>query len=195
MIAVALWVVGLLILGPVSDESKGPKVLAQYKAHDGRILLGAMIFLIGVAVFFFFLGALRSRLLAAEGANSPLTAVAFAGGVAAGALLSLFPGADAAGALAKDDLDQSAAVAIHNLGTAFFIGAEYIVPVLLVATALIALRTRVLPVWLAWVTLLIALLLLIGPIGWAALIFAFPLWVVVVSVLLWLRPPEAARAA
>jgi hypothetical protein len=34
--------------------------------------------------------------------------------------------------------------------------------------------------------------MLIGPIGWAALIFAFPIWIVVVSILLWLPPKTAA---
>jgi len=44
-----------------------------------------------------------------------------------------------------------------------------------------------LPVWLAWASLVFALGLLIFPIGWAVLIFGVPLWTVVVSVLLWRR--------
>jgi hypothetical protein len=43
----------------------------------------------------------------------------------------------------------------------------------------------VLPRWLGWFSLLIALVLLVPWINWAAFIFAVPLWVIVVSVLLW----------
>ena len=40
------------------------------------------------------------------------------------------------------------------------------------------------PRWLAWVSLLLALWLVIGPIGWLALLFGLPLWTLLVSVLL-----------
>jgi hypothetical protein len=57
----------------------------------------------------------------------------------------------------------------------------------------VVLRTRaVLPRWLAWASLVVALTLLIAPVGWAALIFGFPIWVVIVSVLLWM-PGTTAR--
>jgi uncharacterized protein (DUF58 family) len=49
-----------------------------------------------------------------------------------------------------------------------------------------------LPAWLAWITVLLGVLMLIPPIGWAGLLFFFPLWVVLVSVLLVQR---AARPA
>jgi len=97
------------------------------------------------------------------------------------------PGPDMAAALSNDDLDASAALALGNVGDAFFLGAEYLLPVLLVASALIALRYGGLPRWLAWIQVLMALVLLSGVLGWAVLIFAFPLWVLLVSYLLW-RP-------
>ena len=48
-----------------------------------------------------------------------------------------------------------------------------------------------LPAWLAWVSLVVGVLMLIPPIGWAGLIFAFPLWIVIVSVLLATRRAPA----
>jgi hypothetical protein len=54
--------------------------------------------------------------------------------------------------------------------------------------------TASLPRWLAWVSLVVALALIILPIGWAALLFAFPLWVLVVSYLLWSASPDTAAA-
>jgi hypothetical protein len=185
VIAVVLWVVGLLVGGDVTNKDEAARILAAVKDHDARILVGGLIWTVGTAFFIWFLGVLRSRMYVAEGGTARLTATGFAGGVATAICIALAPGGDMAAALNKNDIDASAASALHNMGDAFFIGAEYLLPVLLVAAGLLALRTGLLPKWLAWVSFLIALVLLIGPIGWAALIFAFPLWVLVVSVLLW----------
>src|SRR5919202_2343198 len=190
--AVVLWVVGILVGNDETNKDTGAEILAAVRDNSNRILLSGILFLIGTALFVWFLGTLRSRLLAAEGEPGRLAATAFAGGVATAVCLALFPGPDMAAAINKDDLDPSAASAMHKLGDAFFIGAEYLAPVLLVASALAAFRYGVLPRWLAWVSLVFALVLLIGPIGWAALIFAVPLWVVVVSILLWRWWPRTA---
>jgi len=185
VLAVIGWIVGIGMLDIAESKDKGAELLAVYNSDDGQILFGGIIILIGTAFFFWFLGSLRSRLLAAEGGDGRLTAIAFAGGVATAICLALMPGGDMAAALSNEDLDASAALALGSVGDAFFFGAEYLLPVLLVASALVALRYGALPRWLAWVQLLVALVLLIGPIGWAALVFAFPLWVLVTSYVLW----------
>jgi hypothetical protein len=185
VLAVVLWIISVPILDPVTNKETGVEILAQYKEHDGRIFLGSVLWLIGTALFFWWLGTLRAHLRAAESPGDRLTALAYGGGVATAVCLMLVVGPDMAGAINNDDLDASAASALTSVGDVFFIGAEYLLPVMLVATALLALRTLVLPRWLAWVTLFVALVLLIAPIGWAALIFAFPLWILVVSFLLW----------
>lgn len=193
VVAVVGWVLGLITLGDLSNKDKGTELLAYYQAHDARILVGFIIWAIGTLFFFWFLGSLRSRLLAAEGGVGRLTTLAFGGGVATAVCIMLNAGPDAAAAISKDDLDASAARAIHSIGDAFFLGAEYFLVILLVATALNALRTRVFPTWYAWLSLVIALVLLIGVIGWAALIFAFPIWVLITTFLLW-RPATARTA-
>jgi hypothetical protein len=81
------------------------------------------------------------------------------------------------------------------MGEAFFFGAELTLLAMFVAVGLLVLRSRVLPIWLGWVSLAIALLLAIIPIGWAGVAWAFPLWLIVTSVLLYLRPPAAPGAA
>jgi hypothetical protein len=194
VLAVVGWVVGLLTVGDLQSKNKGIELLTYYQAHDSRILVGFIIWAIGTLFFFWFLGSLRSRLLTAEGGDGRLTALAYGGGVATAVCIALNAAPDAAAAISKDDLDASAARAIHTIGDAFFLGAEYFLVILLVATALNALRTRVFPTWYAWLSLVIALVLLIGIIGWAALIFAFPIWVLITTFLLW-RPATAARTA
>jgi hypothetical protein len=188
VLAVVGWVVGIGLLDVASAKDKGAELLAAYTNHDGQILLGGVIWLIGTALFIWFLGSLRSRLLAAEGGDGRLSTIAFASGIATTVCFALSPGAHMSGALANDDLDQSAALALGNIGDAFFIGAEYLAPVLLVASALVAFRYGAFPRWLAWIQVLVAVVMLIAPIGWAALVFAFPIWVLVVAVLLWRGP-------
>jgi hypothetical protein len=49
----------------------------------------------------------------------------------------------------------------------------------------VALRTGVLPRWFAWISLAAALVLVLPWVGWAAFIFALPIWIVATSYLLW----------
>src|SRR5919199_5904815 len=113
--AVVLWVVGVLAGGDKTNKDTGSEILAAVRDNSNQILLGGILFLIGTALFMWFLGALRNRLLAAEGEPGRLAATAFAGGVATAVCLALFPGPDMAAAINKDDLDPSAASAMHKL--------------------------------------------------------------------------------
>jgi hypothetical protein len=184
--AVVLWVVGILV-GETAVDGKNPATLLDsYRDEEGSILLGGFLWLLGTFFFFWFLGSLRARLFALEGGTQRLTALAFAGGVATAIFGFATPGPDMSAAIADGaDLSQPAAEAIRVVSDIFFIGGEMSTAVLLAATGIHALRTRSLPRWLAWVSLLIALVLIVLPIGWAGLIFAFPLWVLVVSFILW----------
>jgi hypothetical protein len=187
VLAVIGWIVGIALIDVVESKDTGAELLATYKDQEGRILLAGIVWLIGTGFFFWFLGSLRSRLLAAEGGDGRLTSIAFAGGVATAICLALLPGPHMAGAFSNDEIDGSAALALGSMGDTFFLGAEYLLAVLLVASALVVLRYGGLPRWLAWIQLLMALVLLTAILGWAALLFAFPVWVLVVSYLLW-RP-------
>ena len=199
VIAVVLWVVGTALRESSNlpdDEATGDQVLAWYSADDQTILASGFLFMLGALFFLVFLGALRVRLLAAEGPPGFLTPIAFVSGVAVAVCLLLLPGPDMAAALSNEELSGDAALALNSLPDMFFLGAEVSAALLLAAAGLLFIRTRVLPGWLGWLTLVIALWLLILPIGWAGLLLGFTLWTVLVSVLLWLRPagePVATR--
>ena len=45
-----------------------------------------------------------------------------------------------------------------------------------VAVSILALKTAALPKWWSWFGILLAVVLVIGPIGWAGLIFGVPIW-------------------
>jgi hypothetical protein len=186
--AVVLWIVGLLIstsmTSSLSGKASDTQILAWIQKNSGKVIFGAWLFMVGCLCFLWFAGILRSRLAAAEGDPGTLSAIAFAAGAAASVFGLLIPAGDLASAINKNDVSASTAGAFHTIGDMFFLGAELSVLVLLVATGLAALRTDVLPRWWAILGMVIAVVLLIGPIGWAGLIFAFPIWTIVTSVML-----------
>jgi hypothetical protein len=190
--AVVLWVIGLVFLENASpgDDPTSAEILASFDDEQTGIFVGAWLFALGTAFFVWFLGSLREVFLRSEGPPGRLTAVAFAGGLGKAVFDLGFVGAFAAGAIAvdeADDLSPEAAEAIFHADTAFFIGAEFMAFVFLAAAGALILATRALPVWLAWLALVVALGLLIVPIGWAFLLVGVPLWVLVASVTMFLR--------
>jgi hypothetical protein len=192
VVAVLLWIIGIVIAGDIENKDTGREILAQYNSDGNQILAAGLIWLIGTAFFIWFLGSLRSRLAAAEGPNAHFSAIAFAGGIVASVFLMLIPTANMVGVDQKEDLDASAALAINKIGDIFWIGLLYTAPVLLAATAVVALRTgAVLPRWLAWITLLMAIVMLVPVVGWAVISFAFPIWILLVVWLMW--RPETTR--
>ena len=56
----------------------------------------------------------------------------------------------------------------------------------------VALRSRIFPKAWAWFSFLFAVILVIGPIGWAALIFGLPIWVLGTTFFLTRRSETAA---
>jgi hypothetical protein len=192
VVAVVLWIIGIVIAGDIENKDTGREILAQYNSDGNQILAAGLIWLIGTAFFIWFLGSLRSRLAAAEGPNAHFSATAFAGGIVASVFLMLIPTANMVGVDQKEGLDASAALAINKIGDIFWIGLLYTAPVLLAATAVVALRTgAVLPRWLAWITLLMAIVMLVPVVGWAVISFAFPIWILLVVWLMW--RPETTR--
>ena len=191
-LAVPFWVAGVALISAKVKGSKGPEILTHYHQHSNGILAAGLLWSIGVVLFIWFLGSLRSHYLAAEGGAGRLTALAYGGGIAAAAIAALIPVADEVGALDKNDFDASGAAVLHHFSDGFFVATEYTLPVFFFAGAILALRYAALPKWLGWFSVLIGIVLLIGPIGWAAFIFATPIWILIVSVWLFMRTPPVA---
>jgi hypothetical protein len=191
-LAVPFWIASVALISTKVKGDKGPEILTHYRQHSDGILAAGLLWAIGTVLFIWFLGSLRSRYLAAEGGAGRLTALAYGGGLAAATIAMLIPVADEVGALNKDDIDASGASVLHHFSDGFFVAAEYTLPVFFFAGAILALRYAALPKWLGWFSVLIGIVLLIGPIGWAAFIFATPIWILIVSVWLFMRTPAVA---
>jgi hypothetical protein len=190
IVAVVLWVIGTIVAEStdISEKDTGLEVLAVLRDDTNTIIAGGLVFAFGIVFFVWFLGSLRARLLHAEGGLGRLTAIAYGSGMLA-ALCLLFQVAPLVqGAFDEDDLGPGAAQSLQVISEAFGGGTEITLIPMFLAVGLLSLRTRVLPVWLGWVSLVIALVLVIIPIGWAGVVFLFPLWTIVTSVLLVIKP-------
>jgi len=193
-LAVPFWIAAVILISVKAEGSKGPKILVSYQQHSDGILLAGLLWSIGVLLFIWFLGSLRTHYLATEGDPGRIAALAYGGGIAASVIAMLIPVADEVGALNKNDIDASGAAVLHHFSDAFFVATEYTLPILFFSSAIMALRYAALPKWLGWLSALIGIVLLIGPIGWAAFIFATPIWTLIVSIWLWRRTEQPSTA-
>jgi hypothetical protein len=189
IVAVALWVVGVIVESSTeySEKDTPEEILAVFQGDTNTLLAAGVIFAFGVVFFIWFLGSLRAALYSAEGGVGRLSSIAYGSGMLAALCLLLQVAPTLQGAVDEDDLSADTAQSLHSMGEAFFVGAELTLLAMFAAVGLLLLRTRVLPIWLGWASLAVALLLAIIPIGWAGVVWAFPLWTIVTSVLLYLR--------
>lgn len=196
-LAVALWVVGIIFLnnGGPAEHATGAQILAWYKAHGDRITLSAWIFMVGCVAFVAFVAGLRGRLADAAGRASQLPTLALVGAGMAALAGMLTAAVDLAGGIDKNQIDPATAAAFHHSVDVFFICAELAAILPLAAFAIVAWKTRVVPRWWAAFSGLVAVVLIVGPIGWLGLIFGLPIWTLGTSLFVLLRSPERMRAA
>jgi hypothetical protein len=198
-LAVAFWIAGLVVgqalPTKIPSHPTDAQLLAWVQGNKNLITVGAFLFVVGCGVFLWFAAMLRSRLAAAEGGQGTFSTLVFGSAVAIAVLGACTQG-DIASALSADSISPATAGALHNLGDVFFIGGEVALFPFLVGAAVVAFRTRVLPVWWASIGALVGVVALIGPIGWLAVIFGLPVWTLVTTIFL-ARAPRAAtvRAA
>lgn len=188
-LTVALWIVGLALLTrhQPGNHATGSEILAWYKAHTDSIVLGGWLFMIGCLGFVAFVAGVGQRL------SAPALAVAGAAITAVSGMLTA--AVDVTGGIDKNDITPATAATFHHAVDIFFITAELAAVLPLAVVAVVAWRTRLLPRWWAGFSGLVAVVLLIGPIGWAGLIFGLPIWTLGTSLFVLLRSPERMRAA
>ena len=188
-LTVALWIVGLILLnhnGP-ADHATGSEILAWYKSSTDTILLGGWLFMIGCLGFVVFVAGVGERLAA--------PVLALAGAAIAGVSGMLTAAVDVAGGIDKNDITPATAATFHHAVDIFFITAELTAVLPLAVIAVLAWRTRVLPRWWAAFSGLVAVVLIVGPIGWIGLIFGVPIWTLGTSLFVLLGSRARMRTA
>jgi hypothetical protein len=188
-----------LITASGEDFLAEPREVADYYAdNSGRIITAEIIGGYAIFAFFFFVGAVRNRLRVPQTPEGGLPALAFGGGIAAATLVLVANATTMAGAFRADEdgrIDPGAAAALNDIASLIIgIAAPVALAVFVAATGIVSITTGVLPKWLGWTSLLIALGFLIPYISF---IFWLPFgaWVLVVSVLLYRQPGEESLAS
>jgi hypothetical protein len=191
--AVILFLVGVFIHDVVGDTPDGNAPAAEfaryYQEEDGSIWFASIFIFIALALFLWFVGELRAALHQLESGVGRLAATAQAGGVATAVLIFAGFGTQVSAAILVSDrdvpIDPEVAVGFWWVGDGIIVGAFYAAAVLVAASALVFLRSRALvPRWFAWVSLALAILLLLPWINWFGFL-GFAIWTLITSVLLW----------
>ena len=187
---VALTLVGMGVGGGVDVNVADEEVLAHF-ADGGETSADVAGF------FLVFLNSLRARLAAAEGPRGTVAGLVSSAGLASivlslGSVVSI---ASMSAVVEFNDrvvVDPNTVRMIESIGAGFFICAGMVASVLVAGTSVLALRTDVLPSWLAWLGFVVAIALLLSMLWfpWLALL----LWVVLVSIAMIVRVPKATNA-
>jgi hypothetical protein len=190
---VVLTVASFAVAGdtPDADDPIG-EVVEFWIDHEGQALFGAILGALAAVALLFFAASLRSALRRGEDGAGVLSVAAMGGGIVAAAGI----GTDSAFRFAlgdlADDVDPVVTQTLNALWADFFFPMVVGLATLILATSLAALRTRVIPVWLAWIGILICVAFF-TPAGFIAFLVS-GLWIAIVSVLLW-RQETAGRAS
>jgi hypothetical protein len=182
----ALFIIAFAIAG---DAGSNSQEIADFYADSGnrsQVVTAWFLFAAGILLLIWFLWSLRTRLMAAEGGVPGLSTLAFAAGMVSVPLWFVANSAFAAPAFDYDanEFDVEAAQLLGSAGYGAFVGAQMVFAVTLFATAALAFRTRVFPMWFAWATLIIGLILLFAIafipffffLAWLAAAGALMLW-------------------
>ncbi|MGH3133688.1 MAG: hypothetical protein ACRDNY_08120 [Gaiellaceae bacterium] len=198
IVYVLLFVVGLMV-APKSIGETDEEILAYYadSGNRAREISSFFIGIVAVLFFLFFLRTLHRRLRSVESEPKSLPALAFGAGVTSAALLvgavALWTGTS----FTIEDtsefvVDPSLARYVDTTGYLLFTASVMVTSLLVGATSLLAVRTAVLPTWLGWVGLPVAVILLFAFFFFPLLVFW--LWVLAVSVIFIARPPVTHAA-
>jgi hypothetical protein len=158
LIAVVLGVAGAAFERGAPGVSATPQQVADFvERYRTELLVQSLFMLLSVGALLWFLGVLRSYLLRLEGGTGRLSTLAFGAGLVAFGLQAAIQAPQSALAMAAgSDLDPQLAAMISDLAAAVSVIAYVPMAVMLIAVALVSLRTHALPIWVAVLSLLAA---------------------------------------
>jgi hypothetical protein len=196
VIFAVLLFVGAMVGGNTPDsDATAQHTVSYFMSHRGS--QQASVFLIVYSVVFglFFGAAVRSYLRARLGGDG-LSMLGFAGMIILATSACVITGIDFAATDVPGKISPAAEQALNVLQNDVFFGMLVGAGVFLLVNgfAIATNAAAAIPRWLGWVAVLLGVIAL-TPLGWISLIFALPLWSLIVGVLMFLRQRAPAPAA
>ncbi|HYU39876.1 MAG TPA: hypothetical protein VEM59_08570 [Acidimicrobiia bacterium] len=187
---------------PAIDES-AREVAKYFRDHDTAIRVGAFLAGLAALSFLWFLGSLWSRLRRPEETRRLATITAGGGVVTIALVLSGFA-IKSTIALRLRELGPLGARFFWTLSNVVIGMASFSIAVLVAATSIAALRTKVFPAWLGWVGVVLSLAWVVAGIGVASdngglftygfvVFLVWLVWILVISFFIF--RPQAQTAA
>jgi hypothetical protein len=175
------------------EKASAEKVVTYFNAHQTRTELeafaGAALCALLLLFFSHFRSVVRDRSASSAGPTVMVAgAVLWAGGILYSSAVSL------ALVSAADHGFGEAAQTLNVLANSTWLPFIAGIAVTLIGAGMTVLGTRVLPIWLGWVALVVGIVACIGPGGFAGF-FVGPLWMLVAGIMLAMRKEPASAAA
>ena len=200
-----LGLAGLILLEGPANRPEADVRAADFIAYFGErdtVIAGGFLMMVSALCLIWFLGWLREAL--ERDGDERLAMTAFGAGLVTAAAFLAVPAVSVLGAVYADELTPMGAKTRFLAGDACLYPASMAAAVLVAATALAALRGHALPRPFAWISHVLALWLLLPPVGgaggtaenpaaWAGLtaFVAVPLWIALTGLLLAYRSADA----
>ncbi|MGH9026966.1 MAG: hypothetical protein ACRDWD_12740, partial [Acidimicrobiia bacterium] len=171
---------------PDSDDSAA-EVVEYFSDHDTQTVVAALVASLGAVALVFF-GASLVRILQ-DRQQRILPWVALGGAIVGATGIATDSAFRFALAESADEVDPVAVQSLNALWANFFFPMVVGLGALILAVSIAGLLTRVVPLWLAWIGILI-FVVFFTPAGFVAF-FVGGAWIIVVSILFWRRESAA----
>ena len=191
---VVLLILSFVVAGePPEADSDVQEIVDHYVDNDTAIWIGAGIFMASAVSLLLFASYLRKRFTEATAEQSILPGLVLVGA----SILAVGGAIDTtitiALAEAAEDIDPIAVQALQALWDNDFVPIALGVLVFILAAGVSTLKTGVLPKWLGWIAIVLAILAF-TPIGYVTAIGG-AIWIVIASILLAVRAGSTPGAA
>ncbi len=181
-----LFAIGILVTGDEPDTKASAKEIIDHFNDTGKIYAGIICVLLGALLMLLFTSILRNALRDSGRAPEWVSSFVFGGGVVYSVGLAIFAMNQIALIDAADLGKPEVAQALNILNSDNFAPAVLGMAAIFFGTAWAILKGANLPKWLGWVAIVLGICTVAGPLGILAF-FLFPIWVLVVSIVLYRR--------
>jgi hypothetical protein len=169
-----------------SDKASAAKVVSYYRDHKNASMIAALMVAIGAVLLVLFAARLRELLRGGGMGSDVLPIAAFGGFVVLSSGLLLLSTLHFALVQAADHRFASPAQTLNVLDNNDFFVLVGGMALIMLAAGIATVRQPVLPRWLGWAAIVIGILTLAGPVGFAGVLLAV-IWIFVVAILMLVR--------